>query len=176
MENLDALRQAVAVSPENVPLLNLLAAACLKAGLGEEAQTHFARVLELDPSQIEGGPGKGYGVKRAAEGIIRHIEMAGADDAASENVSLHSTHVASAARNTAARADRIVALAAEIMAAGSADVAAPLMEELASLSEQLTAGVDANGDGRMGWQEGEGGLSTSETHMNLMKRGEGMGG
>jgi len=68
VENLDALRQAVAVSPENVPLLNLLAAACLKAGLGEEAQTHFARVLELDPSQIEAEVGTIEAVRRQGKG------------------------------------------------------------------------------------------------------------
>ena len=50
------------------------------------------------------------------------------------------------------------------------------MEELAELTARLIAGYDANGDERIGWQEGEGGLEQAELHLNLMKRGEGMGG
>ena len=31
-----------------------------------------------------------------------------------------------------------------------------------------------NGDGRTGWQEGEGGLEVAQTHGNLMKQAEGL--
>jgi len=138
---------------------------------------HTGHVLHaVDPNEMAQGPGLGYGVRRAAEGVVRHIEMAGSDDSASENVQLHSSHVATAAGNTVQRVDEIVALARRIMASGSAENAAPMMEELAAMAEQLVTGVDANGDGRTGWQEGEGGLQQAEQHMNLMKRGEGMGG
>lgn len=138
---------------------------------------HTGHVLHaVDPNEMTQGPGLGYGVRRAAEGVVRHIEMAGSDDSASENVQLHSRHVATAAGNTVQRVDEIVALARRIMAAGSAQDAAPMMEQLAAISEQLVTGVDANGDGRTGWQEGEGGLQQAEQHMNLMKRGEGLGG
>ena len=41
------------------------------------------------------------------------------------------------------------------------------------LAEQLYAGVDANEDGRVGWQAGEGGLQQAEMHMQLMLKGEG---
>ena len=140
-------------------------------------QRHAGHVLHaIDPSKIEQGPGAGYGALRASAGVIQHIEMAGAHETASENVATHATHVATSARNAVGRAERIAGLAEEIMAAGSVDHAAHLLGELATLTEQLIAGHDANGDGRIGWQEGEGGLEQAEMHINLMKRGEGMGG
>lgn len=138
---------------------------------------HAGHVLHaIDPTRIEQGPGAGYGVVRAASGIVQHIEMAGAHETASENVATHATHVASSARNAVSRAEQIAGLADRVMAASSAADAAPLMEEIAELTERLVAGHDANGDGRIGWQEGEGGLEQAELHINLMKRGEGMGG
>jgi hypothetical protein len=140
-------------------------------------QRHAGHVLHaVDPTQAEQGPGAGYGVKRAAEGVAQHIGMAGEHESASENVALHANHVATAARNTIARSDEIIELAHQVMHATSAAEAAPTLERLAELANELVAGRDADGDGRIGWQEGEGGLQQAEQHMNLMRRGEGMGG
>lgn len=137
-------------------------------------QRHAGHVLHaVDPSRIEQGPGAGYGVVRAASGVVQHIEMAGSHETASENVQMHATHVATAARTAAERAERVATLAEQIMAATSAADAADLLQELAELTEQMVSGVDANGDGRIGWQEGEGGLAQAEQHITLMKRGEG---
>ncbi|MEX2466874.1 MAG: hypothetical protein WD995_08180 [Gemmatimonadota bacterium] len=138
---------------------------------------HAGHVLHaVDPSRIEQGPGAGYGVLPAASGVVRHIEMAGAHETASENVATHATHVATSARNVVSRAEEIVGLVDQVMAANSAAAAAPLMEQVAELADRVILGHDANGDERIGWQEGEGGLEQAELHMNLMKRGEGMGG
>lgn len=137
-------------------------------------QRHAGHVLHaVDPSRIEQGPGAGYGVVRAAAGVVQHIEMAGSHETASENVQTHATHVATAARSAAERAERVASLAEQIMAATTADHAAHLLQELSELTEQMVTGVDANGDGRVGWQEGEGGLAQAEQHMTLMQRGEG---
>src|SRR5436190_6323717 len=57
MSKLDPLRQAVAVSPENVPLLLLLAQACLDEWSLDEARSVFERVLRLDPARPEGKVG-----------------------------------------------------------------------------------------------------------------------
>ena len=137
---------------------------------------HVGHVLHaLDPAQMEGGPGLGYGVLPAANGAARHIELAAAADGASDGVKTHSLHVATSAKNTAARAEHAIELAKAIMATTSADAAAPVMEELAAVAAQLVPGFDENGDGRIGWQEGEGGTEQAQTHLNLMKRGEGIG-
>jgi hypothetical protein len=89
-------------------------------------------------------------------------------------VKTHAEHVATSARNTVARADEIVMLAQKIEMATSASAASSLVADLNTLAQQLLAGEDANGDGRTGWQEGEGGLEVAETHANLMKKAEGL--
>ena len=136
---------------------------------------HTGHVLNaVDPEAMANGPGLGYGVKRAAAGAATHIELAAKSDGASVGVTTHSNHIATSARNTVARADEIIALAGKIQMASSASAAAPLVAELNTLAEQLITGVDANGDGRTGWQEGEGGLQQAEQHLNLLKQGEGL--
>ena len=136
---------------------------------------HAAHVLHaVDPSQIENGPGAGYGVRRAAEGAAKHIMAAASSDGASGAVKAHSEHVATSAQNTVARADEIVMLAQKIGMAESAADASALVAELNDLAQALLAGVDANEDGRVGWQAGEGGLEVAETHGNLMKQAEGL--
>ncbi len=130
----------------------------------------------IDPEVVENGPGHGYGVKPAASGAARHISMAADSEGATDNIRAHSNHVATSATNTVARADRILELAARIQEAESAEDAAPLVEEMAEVAGQLIPGLDANGDGRVGWQEGEGGLEQANAHMGFMKRGEGMEG
>ncbi len=136
---------------------------------------HTAHVLHaVDPTQIENGPGAGYGVKQAAEGAAKHIMAAANSDDASGAVKGHAEHVATSARNAVSRADEIVMLAQRIDMATSAGDAAPLVSQLNDLAQALLAGVDANNDGSVGWQEGEGGLEVAETHLNLMKQAEGL--
>jgi SpoVK/Ycf46/Vps4 family AAA+-type ATPase len=53
MSKLDPLRQAVAISPDNVPLLLLLAHACMDEWSLEEARIAFERVLSLDQGKPE---------------------------------------------------------------------------------------------------------------------------
>jgi len=55
------------------------------------------------------------------------------------------------------------------------DVAAAVAE-LASLTNAMVEGVDADGDGRIGWQEGEGGLAQASTHLQILRRAEGLEG
>ena len=57
MSKLDPLRQAVAVSPDNIPLLLLLAQACLDEWSLDEARSIYERVLRLDPARPEGKVG-----------------------------------------------------------------------------------------------------------------------
>jgi SpoVK/Ycf46/Vps4 family AAA+-type ATPase len=66
MSKLDPLRQAVAVSPENVPLLLLLAQACLDEWSLDEARSLFERVQRLDAGRPE-----------ATVGIARVLHLSG---------------------------------------------------------------------------------------------------
>jgi ATP-dependent 26S proteasome regulatory subunit len=51
--NLDALRAALAASPENVPLLLIYAEACINAFSLDEARQTFERARSVQPSQVE---------------------------------------------------------------------------------------------------------------------------
>ena len=131
---------------------------------------HIAHVQNaVDPSVVESGPGKGYGVIQAATGVARHIELAAGVDGAAGSVTTHAPHIAQSARNTVTRAEQIMELAAQVQAAESADVAAPMVAQIAELASQLMAGADANGDGRIGWQEGEGGLAVAQQHLGFLQ-------
>lgn len=135
---------------------------------------HAGHVIHaVDPSVEASGPGLGYGVKRAATGVAQHITLAANTAGASANIKTHATHIAGAANAVAARADEIVAVAQKIRAAASAADAAPLAAQMATLCQQLTAGVDANKDGRVSWEAPEGGLQHAQQHLDLLKKGEG---
>jgi len=66
MSKLDPLRQAVAVSPNNVPLLLLLAQACLDEWSLDEARSLYERVITIDPAKPE-----------ARVGIARILHLSG---------------------------------------------------------------------------------------------------
>jgi hypothetical protein len=146
------------------------------AGLGmrdlanlDAMKRHAGHVLHaVDPTAIAQGPGKGYGLIKAATNVSSHIEMAAQPADAPQGVKTHAVHVSTSAKNTVTRANEIAALAKQIQAATTPEQAKPLFEQMNTKAQQLRAGLDANNDGRVGWQEGEGGLDMSQTHMGLM--------
>jgi hypothetical protein len=84
----------------------------------------------------------------------------------------HANHVATAARSAVDRADQIIALAQKVQASTSAAEAAALISQMVPLSDQLIKGVDANADGKITWEKGEGGLQQAQEHVTLMLAGE----
>ena len=138
-------------------------------------QTHAAHVLHaVDPSQVENGPGKGFGVIAGAEGAAQHVELAAGAEGASDAVKTHAVHVAAAARAVAERARELAELAASVGEAEDAAAAAEIAGRMKTLADQLVAGADLNGDGQIGWGDGEGGLQHAEQHMGFMTAAEGM--
>ena len=137
-------------------------------------QMHAGPVIHaIDPTQApSGGPGKGFGMKRAAGGVAQHVELAAKEPTASANVKTHAVHVATAARNAMARGEQAIALAKQIQAATTATAAAALVSQLVSICDQLIAGSDNNADGRIGWGDGEGALQQAQDHLGLLLAGE----
>ena len=132
-------------------------------------QLHAGHIINaLDPTIVAAGPGRQYGLKRAATGIANHIELAGAAAGATPGEVLHSKHIATAARSTVARADQIIALAQQVQAATDAAAAAQLMSQISILCDQLEKGADANNDGRVTFDAPEGGLQQAQEHITLM--------
>lgn len=138
-------------------------------------QMHTHHVLHaVDASLETKGPGLGYGVIKAAGGATKHINFAAKSDDASDNVRVHAVHVATTSQNTVARAKQIVALGQKVIGANSAAEASTLVLKIVMLSGQLLEGADANGDGKISWHQGEGGLNEATKHMGFMAKGEGM--
>ena len=143
----------------------------MKAANLDGMKLHAGHVLNaMDPTIVATGPGLGYGMKKAALGVATHIELAAKAPGASQNVILHATHIAMAARNAAAKADTAIALAKEVQAATTMADAAKLMSQLVSICDQVIAGVDSKGDGRVTWQTG--GLQQAQEHVDLMLAAE----
>ena len=146
-------------SPDNLDVLKL----------------HAGHVLHaLDPTLEAKGPGSGYGVKRAAAGALQHIQLAARSEGASQNVQTHAGHVSASVSNVVAWSDEATATAQRIRAATSASEAAPLLTQLIAQTHSMAHGIDANNDGSIGWQAGEGGLAQAKAHMDLMLKGEGL--
>ncbi len=138
-------------------------------------QTHAAHVLHaLDPSQVDGGPGSGFGLTAAAEGIAQHIELAAGSEGASDAVGRHAAHVAAAARAIAERGREIAELSAQVGSAPEYSAAEGLTGRIRTLVNQLREGEDLNGDGQIGWGDGEGGLAHVEQHLGFILEAEGL--
>jgi len=150
--------------------------ASLAASAGDLAgmKRHIAHVLHaIDPTVEAAGPGKGYGVVKAAAGAATHIRLAGEAADASDNVKAHANHVGTAAENVGKWAARVVELGNQIKATDDAAAAAEMVAEVAFITQAMVGGTDANDDGRTSWGADEGGLEQASFHMNLMKQGEG---
>ena len=143
----------------------------MKAANLDGMKLHAGHVLNaMDPTIVAAGPGLGYGMKKAALGVATHIELAAKAPGASQNVILHATHIAMAARNAAAKADTAIALAKEVQAATTMADAAKIMSQLVSICDQVIAGVDSKNEGRVTWQTG--GLQQAQEHVDLMLAAE----
>ena len=141
----------------------------------DSLKTHAGHVLNaLDPSLEAKGPGSGYGVKKAAAGALQHVQLAAKSEGASQGVQTHAGHVTAALTDVTQWVDEAIATAQKIRTAPSAAEAKPLVEQLTTQLSNIINGVDANKDGTIGWQSGEGGLAQAEAHMNLMMKGEGI--
>jgi hypothetical protein len=167
-------------TPMNMGLLPTAMAearvAAQHAGLAAKAttlamvQTHAGHVINaIDPTIVAQGPGAGYGVKKAAQGVAQHAGLAANAAEANAMVKTHSTHVSTAANNVVAMADEIVAIAQKIRASTSLEEAQKLAAEMQTKAEQLTTGVDANNNGQITWDKPEGGLNQAQQHMGFMK-------
>jgi hypothetical protein len=141
----------------------------------DQMKLHAGHVINaLDPTVVAKGPGSGYGVKKAAAGALQHIGLAAKSEGASAAVKTHSTHVSASLEDVGKWTDEAIATAQKIQASTSAAEAAKLVTELVNQTNAISNGLDANKDGAIGWQTGEGGLAQAQAHMGLMMKAEGI--
>ena len=128
----------------------------------------------IDPTLEAGGPGMGYGLIKAANGAVEHITLASESAGASSAVKTHTVHVVSSLNNAIARSRLALIEAMAIYNAETASDAAPHAVKMAELTKAGLLGIDANDDGKISWQKGEGGLKVADKHMGLMLDAEGL--
>src|SRR5688572_1562043 len=150
------------------------AALAAKAGDNLDAmKLHAGHVLHaIDPSVEPTGPGLGFGVRRAAAGVVEHIQLASKAPTVSINLLTFAARIIASGNTTVKRADEIVVVARRIRAASTAAEAAPDLARLNLLAQQLASGLDVNQDGLIGWQTGEGGLEQAQAQLQAMLKGE----
>ncbi len=125
----------------------------------------------LDPTGAGAGPGLGFGVVPAIEGVVRHIGLAAETEGASDNLRTHAGHVTTIGNGILAVARRAADVARRLQAAPSIRRASPLVAELRLLAYHVAGGRDVNGDGEMSL-DGEAGVQQMEAHLYLLLEGE----
>lgn len=141
----------------------------------EAMKTHVHHVRHaVDPSTEEKGPGKGFGLLRSAKSVESKMKLAVASEGSTENIERHSTHVATSAGNVVRWAEAILAESEKVLAAETAEAAAPSTQRIAELTRFILEGHDADEDGQVSWQQGEGGIPQARQHAELMAKGEGL--
>lgn len=146
------------------------AALAAKAGNNLDAmKLHTGHVIHaIDPSLEPMGPGLGFGVRRAAAGVVEHVQLASNVTSATNDVLTVAFRVLASASNTVKRADEIVLVAGQVRAAATTEEAASAVTRLSMLARALMTGVDVNQDGQIGWQSSEGGLEQVQAQVQLM--------
>ncbi|WP_350333688.1 hypothetical protein [Coralliovum pocilloporae] len=133
---------------------------------------HAGHVRDAIAPEGDVAVGSGFGVKRAAKGVVQHVNLAADSKDASKAVKTHAVHVATSAQNTIGRVHYMMKHIKAIDAATTAEDAKPHMEKLHTLAKALIEGTDKDGDGKITWKEGEGGLAASNKHMGFMMKAE----
>jgi hypothetical protein len=124
----------------------------------------------IDPSRIKEGPGRGFGVRKAAEGIVSYVTAAGKSPDASEKVRSYSRWVAVSAENVIVRADRITDLLGKVERMKTAKNAARVMHLVRRMCQEILLGKDTNKDGEVSWKKHEGGLAQAKRYTTVMLR------
>lgn len=136
-------------------------------------KTNVRSVLHaLAPEQGAKGPGLGFGVRRAAEAVVTHIELAVKSPGVSETLRKLGPNVALAGRAVAARAQEMADLGNRVLAAQTAAQAGPLVEQLRALALQLDLGRDANGNGQVEMNATEPGMNQLEAQVYSIFEGD----
>ncbi|MDH3272505.1 MAG: hypothetical protein OEN56_14305 [Gemmatimonadota bacterium] len=133
---------------------------------------HMAHVIHaIDPTEVGGGPGLGYGFKRAAEAAGAHVSQAMRAEGERPGVfDFHAPYMERAARSAAQRADEAIRLARQVQRATSASQGLGLVERLARAVRAMAYGEDRDGDGRIGYSDDEIGLAQAEYHLAIVRR------
>jgi len=137
----------------------------------EHLKTHAKAAWHaIEPGRVKEGPGRNFGVKKAAEGIITYVTAAGKSPDASEKVRSYARWVATSADNVVKRSDRIADLLGKVTRMKTAKNAARVMRLVRRMCQEILLGKDTNKDGKVSWKKHEGGLAQAKRYTTVMLR------
>ncbi len=161
-----ALEQAFESNDEKAIRAN--AEAIINLIVGRESSDH----KDWDGNGKVDDPGDGFGLLLNGgqggyiEGTITHAELAAGAGDATENVILHSGHVAVSGRNVEVWATQLRDVAKRILESGQVNEAD--IRLAAALASQIHEGIDIDGSESIDPIEGEGGALTAFEHAEYM--------
>ena len=124
----------------------------------------------IEPGRIKEGPGRNFGVKKAAQGIGTYITAAGKNPDASEKVRSYARWVATSADNVIKRSDRVADLLGKVTRMKTAKNAARVMRLVQRMCQEILLGKDTNKDGKVSWKKHEDGLALAKHYTTVMLR------
>jgi len=130
---------------------------------------HVRHAVDPTAERSGEGPGRGYGIIKAAAGIVQHMELSRDAADASESAKIHSEHIIASARNIQAWAGEVVDRAGQVIGGASPVSSAFYAEENIEQIGWILNGRDADGDGDVSWTEGEGGLAQVKAHLSFIE-------
>lgn len=127
----------------------------------DEIKLHAAHAMHaLDPAVERGGPGAGYGVRKAAAGALQHLEFAAKAEGATSSIATHAALASASLSGVLKRVGEAIAAATRIRAATDAAEAARSAADLAALTMRIS---DED-------------LHEAKTQMDLLLKAEGLVG
>ncbi|MFG1488880.1 hypothetical protein ABMA58_06475 [Oceanospirillum sp. HFRX-1_2] len=124
----------------------------------------------LKPNGV--GPGKGYGLLKAVEGVKKHMTLAMEQDDVSDAIEFHGEQVVMSADAVLLRANQLSELVDQIISAPRYTDLSAEAAQMSALAEQILMGADLNEDGDISWEENEPGLDQTLKYINYLLQKE----
>ena len=118
------------------------------------------------------GPGKGYGLLKAVEGVKTHMALAMDQDDVSDAIEFHGEQIVMSADSVLLRAQQLSALVDKIIRAPRYTDLSAEASQMAMLAEQIQTGEDLNEDGDISWEDNEPGLDQAMKYVNYLLQKE----
>lgn len=155
---------------EATAALEHVALALSEPGSLDAIRVHLGHVdFVYSPAEGEAGPGTGYGLRSALLNVRESIQALLKSRGTPGSVREHADHMQASFANVYEWWSMSYAPLREgLRSRDGRDAVRAHAGRLEELLERMVNGVDADGDGTVGWQEGEGGLAQMRQHLTLL--------
>ncbi len=139
------------------------------AATPEQLREHVRHVMHAyAPERTTPGPGLGYGLCKALNGALNHLEFTAESGDVTANARNAVAKIIANSRTLREKCALVPELAAEIRAMKSAVDALVLTEELRRFTGEIMSGIDVNGNGVVGDVAEEYGIATIRRDIDQM--------